>query len=120
MATANSLKGLGVLNSFDTVANNTTDSVLQAAVTNKTIIVLAIFANCSNATGPATITFNSKPAGAGTAISPAFRIPTGGGFVLPYSPVGWFETNVSEGLTATTGATNSDTAVIVVWKPAGA
>lgn len=120
MATASSLKGGGVLNAFDTVANNTTDSALISAVTNKTIVILAVFANCSNATGPATITFNSKPAGAGTAISPVFRIPTGGGFVLPYSPVGWFETNLGEGLSATTGATNSDTAVIVVWKPAQA
>lgn len=117
MATASSLKGKGALNCFDTVANNTTDSVLQAAAANKTIVVLAVFANCSNATGPATITFNSKGSGAGTAISPTFRIPTGGGFVLPYSEIGWFETNLGEGLTASTGATNSDTAVIVVWRP---
>lgn len=120
MATASSLKGRGVLNCFDTVANNTTDSVLQAASTNNSIVVCAVFANCSNATGPATITFNSKGSGAGTAISPTFRIPTGGGFVLPFCEAGWFETSVGEGLTATSGATNSDTAVIVVWRPQGA
>lgn len=116
MATATSLRGRGVLNCFDTVANNTTDSVLQAAIASNTIVVLAIFANCSNATGPATITFNTKSASSGVAISPTFRIPTAGGFVLPYSDVGWFETNVGEGLTASTGATNSDTAVIIVWR----
>jgi hypothetical protein len=51
-----------------------------------------------------TLTFNSKGAGAGTAISALFAQGVNGGAVAPLNPAGWFETNSGEALTVTTGA----------------
>lgn len=114
MATANSLKGRGVLNAFDSIAASQTDSSLVAAVTGSKIRVLAAVINQGDTT-PSAVTFNSKPGGAGSAKYPALKAAANGGFVLPYNPVGWFETNVDEGLSVTTGA-GSTTAVSVVYE----
>lgn len=97
---------------FANVAANSTDSSIVTGVTNRIILVEAVAAECG---GTATnITFNSKPAGAGTEISAQFQNPANGGFVLPFSEGGWFQTNPGEGLTVTTGA-GSTTGVQVVY-----
>lgn len=114
MATANSLKGRGVLNAYDVVAASQTDSVLVAANGTNKIRVLAVVINQGDTTASA-VTFNSKGSGAGTAISPLLKGPANGGFVLPYNEKGWFESLSGEGLTVTTGA-GSNTALIVDYE----
>jgi len=86
------------------VAQSQTDSVIVAAVAGKRIVVNAFHLMCG---GTATVaTFNSKGAGAGTAISPAYPCGANGGIAPPpiYDGDGWFKTNLGEGLTLTTGA----------------
>jgi hypothetical protein len=84
------------------IAASQTDSNIVTAVAGKKIRVHQVVAITG---GTATnVTFNTKPAGAGTAISPIFAHGVNGGEVLPFSPMGWFETASGEGLTATTGA----------------
>lgn len=98
---------------FATVATGTTDGNVVTAVSGKKIRVLA---SATMAAGTATaVTFNSKGSGAGTAISATFTNGVNGGEVLPYNPVGWFETNAGEALTVTTAAAGSNTAVHVVY-----
>ena len=100
------------LRAFANVAASQTDSSIVAAVSGKVIRVLAVVAVAG---GTATnLTFNTKPAGAGTAISPLFANGINGGEVLPFNPSGWFETASGEGLTVTTGA-GSTTGILVVY-----
>lgn len=113
MATASSLAGAGRDNAYDSIAASTTDSVLIAAVTGKKIRVLSFLINQGDTT-PSAVTFNSKGGGAGTAIFPAIKYAANGGTNPPLLDGGWFETNVSEGLTVTTGA-GSTTGVVVVY-----
>lgn len=81
---------------------STTDGTVVAAVATKKIRVLSVaFVAGGTAT---TLTFNSKPAGAGTAKTCLFANAANGGAVLGYNPLGWFETTAGEGLSATTGA----------------
>lgn len=87
---------------FANIAAATTDGSIVAAVAGKRIRVLA--AVSADAGTTTAITFNTKPAGAGSAISALFQQVINGGPLLPYSPAGWFQTNVGEGLSATTGA----------------
>jgi hypothetical protein len=94
------------------IAASQTDSAIVAAVAGKRIRVLALTAVCGGTA--TTITFNSKPALAGYAISCLFANGANGGEVLPFSPTGWFQTGVSDGLSATTGA-GSTTGVQVVY-----
>lgn len=97
---------------FANVAASTTDSSIVAAVASKKIRVLSAIMQCgATATN---ITFNSKPAGAGTAISMLFANAANGGEVLSFTPIGWFETTSGQGLTVTTGA-GSTTGVQVVY-----
>ena len=94
------------------VAASQTDANIVSAVTSKKIRVLQMFALAG---GTATdLTFNTKPAGAGTAISPLMANTSNGGEVLPFSPIGWMETASGEGLTVTTG-TGSTTGILVVY-----
>lgn len=87
---------------LDNVAASATDDAVIAAVASKKLRVLSLAIVCgATATN---ITFNSKPAGAGTAISCLFANAANGGVVLPFNPVGWFETASGEGLSCTTGA----------------
>ena len=51
-----------------------------------------------------------------TDISALFPLAQNGGFVLPYSELGWLQTNIGESLTINMSAGNS-TAVQVVWCP---
>lgn len=91
-------------------AASQTDSAVVTAVAGKRIRVLAVAAVAG---GTATdLTFNSKPAGAGVAISCKFANGANGGEVLPFNEYGWFETSLGEGLTVTTGA-GSTTGILV-------
>lgn len=112
MATANSLKGGGVLNAFDSISASTTDSSLVAASTGVRIRVLAVVINQGDTT-PSTVTFNTKGSGSGTSIYGALKAAANGGFVLPYNPKGWFATNAGEGLSVTTGAGSATTVGVV-------
>lgn len=112
MATASSLTG-PYDNAYDSIAASATDSVLVAAVTGKKIRVLTYMVNQGDTT-PSTVTFNSKGSGAGTAVWPAVKYAANGGAQPPVNPTGWFETNVSEALTVSTGA-GSTTGVGVIF-----
>lgn len=94
---------------FLNLAAASTGSTLVAAVTSKKIRVLQVAAVAG---GTATnLTFNSASAGA---ISPLFANGANSGEVLPFSPVGWFETVAGEALTVTTGA-GSTTGILVSY-----
>lgn len=97
---------------FANINASTTDGQVVAAVASKRIRVLALYASCGS-TGT-DLTLNTKPAGAGSAISAKFANGANGGEILPYSQVGWFQTNSGEGLSATTG-TGTATGVGVVY-----
>jgi hypothetical protein len=89
----------------------TADQSVVAAAAGKKIRVHAVFA--SNAGTLGTLLFES---GTATAISPTFDIiADGGGFVLPFNPVGWFETVAGSALTATTATGGGTTGLIVVY-----
>lgn len=106
---------LTVKHALANIAASTTDGNVVTAVTNKKIIVLAAVVVAG---GTATnITFNTKPAGAGSAISPLFANAANGGEILPWNPGGWFKTSESEGLTVTTG-TGATTGILVTYAEA--
>jgi hypothetical protein len=94
------------------VAASQTDSSLVTAVAGKILRVLGVVA-VAGATAT-DLTFNTKPAGAGTAISPLFANDVRGGIVLPETPSGWWDTSSGEGLTVTTGA-GSTTGISVIY-----
>lgn len=84
------------------VAASQTDSSIVAAVANKRIRVLAYVIMAG---GTATdVTFNTKPGGAGTAISMLHACGINGGICSNYNEGGWFETATGEGLSLTTSA----------------
>jgi len=97
---------------FANIAASQTDSNIISAVALKKIRVLSLI--CITGATATNITFNTKPTIAGSAISMLFANAANGGAVLPFSPIGWFETSIGEGLTATTGA-GSTTGVQVVY-----
>lgn len=114
MAVAASGVGEGRFSAFDSVAASQTDSALVTAQAGAKIRVVAAIINQGDTT-PSTVTFNSKPAGAGAAKTPALKGPANGGFVLPFNESGWFETNEGEGLSVTTGA-GSTSGIIVNYE----
>lgn len=93
----------GAQSAFANVATATTDAAVIAAVAGKQINVLAVA--IVDSTAAASVTFNSKPGGAGTAISALFAVGINGVMALPEQPKGWFITNSGEGLTVTTTGT---------------
>ena len=97
---------------FANVNASTTDGVVVAAVTAKSIVVISVVV--ITGVTATTITFNTKPAGAGTAISPLLYNSPYGGEVLPFNPSGWFVTVAGEGLSVTTGA-GATTGVLVTY-----
>ena len=109
LATANNLADQ---RAFANIAQSQTDSSIVAATAGLTIRVLAL--TCVTGSSATTITFNSKPAGAGTAISPLFANGANGVLTLPWNPDGWLETTQGQGLTATTGA-GASTGCLVVY-----
>lgn len=97
---------------FANVNASSTDASVVDAVPGKRIQVCAVVFVCG---GTATnATFNTKPSGAGSAISALFANAANGGAVLPFAEAGWFATNVGEGLSLTTGS-GSATGVQVIY-----
>src|SRR5258707_14728020 len=97
---------------FVNVAASQTDNALVPAVANRAIRVKSlVLMPGATATD---ITFNSKPTGAGSAISPTFAGGVRTTVVLPHEPLGWFQTKAGEGLTVTSGA-GSTVGIIVVF-----
>lgn len=98
---------------FANVAASQTDSsIVTAQGASNKIRVLQVAAVAG---GTATdLTFNSKGAGVGTAISCKFANGANGGEILPYSPIGWFDTSANEALTVTTGA-GSTTGILIKY-----
>ena len=92
----------GLKYAFAEVAASQTDAVIVAAVAGRRIRVHQLRSMCG-ATAT-TLRFNSKGAGAGTAIDATLTPAANGGAVNPFSEAGWFETNEGEGLTVNTGA----------------
>ena len=84
------------------IAAATTDGALIAAVAGKKIRVVSLV--ISPGTTATVSTFNSKPAGAGVAISAPIYPAANQVVPLPFNPAGWFETASGEGLTVTTSA----------------
>lgn len=98
---------------FANVAASQTDSSLVAAVTGARIAVLSAVVKTG---GTATnVTFNSKPSGAGTAISPLFAMAANDDLVLPYTGKPWFYTTEGQGLTVTTG-TGATTGLLINYR----
>lgn len=111
---ATSLGGRGRQNAYASVAASQTDSSLVAAVASKRVRVISLVVNQGDTT-PSTVTLNSKGSGAGTAISPAFKVAANGLLVLPKMDSGWVETLTGEALTCTTGA-GSTSAILVIYE----
>lgn len=112
MTTSYYTRNIGQNFTFANVAQSQTDSSIVSAVAGYKIRVIAMKAITA---GTATnVTFNTKPSGAGTAITCLNPYGANGGEVLPLNDAGWFETNVGEGLTVTTGA-GSTTGIQVVY-----
>lgn len=106
------LSTLGVANTKANIAASQTDAAIITAISGRNIRVLGVV--CQAGGTATTVVFNTKPAGAGTAISMTFQNGANGGVTLPFNPAGWFETVAGEGLTATTGA-GSTTGIQVVY-----
>jgi hypothetical protein len=114
VATASSLANAGGRdNAYDSIAASATDSILVAAVTGRKVRVHAFIINQGDTT-PSTVTFNTKPAGAGSAIFAPLKYAANGGTTSTELSTGWFETNSGEGLSVTTGA-GSTTGVGVTY-----
>lgn len=80
------------------VAASQTDSTLIASVSSKKLRVVALVVHCAG-----TATTSTFESGTTTRIH---KTPAGvnGGEVLPFNPVGWFETTSGAALTVTTGS----------------
>lgn len=92
-----------VKTAFVNVAASQTDSSVVAAVAGKRIRVLGYTAQCGSSS--ATLTFNSKGAGAGTAVSSLQQPAANGGRSVSAADGAFlFQTNAGEALTVTTGA----------------
>lgn len=92
----------------ETVAASDTDEELIAAVVSKKLRVLALVVHCAG-----TATDSTFESGGTTRLH---KVPAGanGGQVLPFNPVGWFETTSGASLTVTTG-TGSATEISGVY-----
>jgi hypothetical protein len=88
----------------------------QGTGAGKRIRVLSAVLSSANAVNVRFTTAN--PNGSTGSISGQFFVAASGGFVLPFNPHGWFQTNVSESLNvATTGGT--DVGIGITWVLAG-
>lgn len=79
------------------------DNELVAAVAGKKIRVLAMFAVM---TGTA-VTIRFESGAGGTALTGQMQPSQGGGFVLPFNPIGWFETAAGQALNMELGGAQS-------------
>lgn len=84
------------------ISSGTTDGAVITAVVGAKLLIISFRVMAGGVATNAT--FNSKPVGAGTAISETFACPANGGQMGPFQPVGHFKTASGEGLTLTTGA----------------
>jgi hypothetical protein len=84
---------------FGTITGAVIDGALITGVTDKKIRVLSYAVSAQTASS---ITFNTKPTGAGTAIMPTIYLAANGNSNEADNN-GLFETSSGEGLTATTG-----------------
>ena len=101
-----------VKSAFANVAASQTDSSIVTAVAGKKIMVMSFRLHAG---GTATnVTFNSKPAGSGTAISELFACAANGGRAEGWHEHGHFLTSAGEGLTVTTG-TGATTGIGVTY-----
>lgn len=107
------LKSIGQQYTFANVSSATVDSNLITAIANRKIRVLGFLFVCGSTATP--ITFNSKGSSSGTAISPQFQNAANGGACGVPNDLGWFETNLNEALTLTSG-TGSTTGVLVIYQ----
>lgn len=94
------------------IAASQTDTALVAAVPGKIIRVLSFIVQAGGVA--TTVTFRSKPSGAGSDISMQFQNGANGGVAATHNDNGWFETNSGEGLSVSTGA-GSTTGVQIVY-----
>ena len=91
-------------------ASGTGNTSVVAAQAGQRIMVL----QCCVITGATnSVKFQSNT----TDISAAWPLAANGGFVLPYSALGWFQTNIGEALNFNQ-STGTATAVQIVWCPA--
>lgn len=97
-----SSSSLTVKYTFQNVAAASTDANIVTAVASKRIRVLSV--RLSSSTVATNITFNTKPGGAGTAISETFQLGVNATESYDLNQHGHFQTSVGEGLTVTTGA----------------
>jgi hypothetical protein len=86
------------------------DTDVVALVSSKKIRVLSAYM----VTGGTATTVYFKTKATGTHLTADFANAANGGAVLPFAPVGWFETLSGEALTATLGA-GSTTGIGVVY-----
>lgn len=68
-------------------ASSTGNNTVVAAVTGKKIRVLAV-----NFSASAAVNVKFQSGAGGTDITGLYYLAANGGFVLPYNPLGWFET----------------------------
>lgn len=85
-------------------------NVIVAAQAGQRIIVLQC---CVITSAANNVKFQSNGS---TDISALFPLAVNGGFVMPYSQLGWMQTNIGESLTVNLSAAQP-TAVQVVWCP---
>jgi hypothetical protein len=103
---------------FANVAAAQTDAVLVPAIPtdgqgrNKAIRVCGLI--LSGTAAATSITLNSKPSGAGGAISPTINVPANTTVTVDVAEAGWFETVQGQGLSCTTAA-GSGVGVQVVY-----
>jgi hypothetical protein len=104
---------LTVKRTFANIAASTTDGALVTAVTGKKIRVLGYTLHAGDTAG-SEVTLNTKPVGAGTAITSLKNLSANQQMVYPQNEDGWFETTTGQGLTVTTGA-GSTTGIDLVY-----
>jgi hypothetical protein len=85
-------------------------TTLVVAQAGQRIIVLQV---CVITSAANNIKFQSNGS---TDISALFPLAVNGGFVMPYSQLGWMQTNIGESLTINMSS-GSSTGVQVVWCP---
>lgn len=103
---------IGAVKYASFTSSGTGDTTVVAAVAGKRIRVLGVF--WGNLTAASTIEW--RDGAGGTILMPEIRPNTGTWALLPYSPVGWFETSVNTALIAegNTAANQSNGVVIYV------
>ncbi len=88
---------------FANVAVGTDGAVVAAVAGNRIRVRSAVITSATG--GVSVVTFTSKPAGAGVAITADIDLAANGNVSLAPSASGWFETAAGEGLSATVATT---------------